>query len=133
MQFPRIYEDKPLPPGYDGSVRVLANMTTAERVRWLTSYLSKPGCADCTDGARCEACAASRQAFGESFALIYGPALLGEDVSTAEAALAFLERDDALPDELIAWLFVLPDAIYQQRVETIRKNARSSLGAAAPS
>lgn len=128
MNFPRIYVDEPLPAGYDGSVRVLANLTTKELMAWFGANLGIPGCPDCANAedGRCATCAAARAAFGASITLIYGPTLLGEDVSTPDKALAVFDNDDALPAELVAWLYVLPDAIRERRVTTIRKNARSS-------
>jgi hypothetical protein len=140
MNFPRIYVQEDLPAGYDGSLRVLANLTTREVEQWYAAGLGTPGCVECAKLRTrpadapdpvlvyCPACTSARQSFGELASLIYGPKLLGEDVSTGDRALAFFDNDDALPAELVAWLFVLPDSIRLRRTETIRKNARSSSG-----
>jgi hypothetical protein len=143
MQFPRIYIDEPLPTGYSGSIKILANLTTNEVQRWFAANLGTPGCekcaalrtrpADVPDPVLvyCPACTAARQSFGELASLIYGPSLLGEDVSTPEKALLFFDNDDA-PAELIAWLFILPDSLRIRRTDLIRKNAVSSSGQTAP-
>lgn len=138
MNFPRIYVQEDMPAGYDGSVRVLANLTTKEVERWYAAGLGTPGCGACAEVrirpadapdpvlVYCPACTSKRAAFGELASLIYGPKLLGEDVSTPDLALAFFDNDEALPAELVSWLFILPDSLRLRRTETIRKNARSS-------
>ena len=148
MPIPRVYIDESCPlEGYESlQVHVLANATDSEWNAWCAAHLGLPGCAECAKlstpptrrgrkpaapiepGPRqyCPACAAARQQYGESIALFYGPALLGEDVSTPEAALALFDRDDALPSEIVIWLALLPGAVRNARVETLMGNLRRS-------
>jgi len=147
MSIPQIYVDEACPlEGYDGlTVRVLANATDAQWKTWAAGTLGTPDCAACQKfsaparrgrkaaapaepmGRRyCPACAAQRAAYGASIVLLYGPTLLGADVSTPDAALALFDRDDALPSELVIWLQLLPGAVRTARVETLMGNLTSS-------
>jgi len=133
--FPRIYTDQPCPlDGYEGySFRVLANPTGAEKTDWALGHLGAQGCADCArlgtvrgKGLRepkryCEACTTARAQLGRSAVAIYGTSRVdGFDFSNPEAALASFSMDD-LPDELLAWLYMLPTALWAARSEDVKK------------
>jgi len=147
MPTPRVYVEEVCPlDGYaDLRVRVLANATDGKWRAWATSTLGTPDCESCQKltapprrGKRaaltpepaarryCPACTAARQQYGQSIALFYGPSLLGEDVSTPEAALTLFDRDDALPSEIVIWLQLLPSAIRNARVESLMGNLTRS-------
>ncbi len=112
IDIPRVHSTETCPlEGYEQlQVRVLANTSDAAWKRWMHGHLGIPDCeavrqagqaarqarqegrsdAQPTErGPRlyCPACQAARVAYGESIVLLYGPELLGEDVSTPAAAL----------------------------------------------
>ena len=150
MPIPLIYRDEPCPlEGYDNlNVRVLANATDAQWKLWAAGHLGTPDCAACaalrtppvgrgkraaaapaetSPPSRCPACEAARAAYGQAIVLLYGPTLLGEDVSTPDAALALFDRDDALPSEIVIWLQLLPGAVRNARTESLLGNLTRSL------
>jgi hypothetical protein len=136
--------------GYEAlSVRVLANSTDKEWRQWAAGNLGLHGCEQCAKlnapkvarGRRakapapsqepvapiyCPSCTAARNAYGQAIATFYGPTLLEHDVSTPAQALALLDRDDALPSELVIWLQLVPSAVRQRRQETLLGNLISS-------
>lgn len=133
--FPRLYSDEPCPlDGYEGySFRVLLNPTGAEKNDWA---LGHPGAEDCVDCAKlgtargkqgnggkeyCEPCKTARDRMGRAVVAIYGTSHVeGFDFSTPDAALATFSMVD-LPDELLAWLYMLPAALWNARNEEIKK------------
>jgi hypothetical protein len=147
---PRIHVDEICPlEGYEQlSVRVLANATDAEWRSWCDGNLGMPGCEACaklnvpavprgkhkTEAAPapasapryCPACTQARAQFGQALVTLYGPTLLGEDVSTPEAALALFDRDDALPSEIVIWLQLAPGTVRSRRTETLLGNLTRS-------
>lgn len=128
---PRIFVDEPCPlEGYgDLAVRVLANASDAAWRQWATGSLGTPGCPDCAalpDGQRCPACTAARTLYGQAIVTLYGPTLLGHDVSTPEAALALFDDDAALPSELVIWLQLVPGTVRQRRTEALLPNLTGS-------
>jgi hypothetical protein len=154
IQIPRVHSTETCPlEGYEAlQVRILANTSDAEWKRWCAGNLGMPGCPDCKQQASppvsrgrrgtraaapapaesaaprlyCPACQAARVAYGESIVLLYGPELLGEDVSTPAAALALFDRDDALPSELVIWLQLLPGVVRSARQDTLLGNLTRS-------
>jgi hypothetical protein len=151
MPIPQVHTQETCPlEGYEAlQVRVLANTSDAAWKRWMAGHLGIPGCEACAKIAKpptprgrraqaaraaaaeaprlyCPACQAARQAYGESIVLIYGPELLGEDVSTPAAALALFDRDDALPSELVYWLHLLPAVVRSARQDTLLGNLTRS-------
>jgi len=150
MRFPmapiRAYVDETCPlDGYgDLSVRVMASATDREWRAWAESNLGDPNCEAClalnqTDeqaspspppsaGARtyCETHQAARQKFGQSIVLLYGPRLLDHDIATPEQALALFDDDDALPAELVVWLFMLPRLVRERRIGSLAPNWNGS-------
>jgi hypothetical protein len=65
-------------------------------------------------------------AYGQAIVTFYGPALLGHDVSTIDAALALFDRDDVLPSEIVIWLQLVPSAVRTRRQESLLGNLISS-------
>jgi hypothetical protein len=149
MPLPRVYATEACPlEGYEAlTVRVLANATDGEWKAWAAGNLGTPGCEACqklstppvqrgkktaplvpVEPVRryCPACEAARAAYAQSIVLFYGPTLLGEDVSTPEAALALFDRDDALPSEIVIWLELLPGAVRNARAESLLGNLTRS-------
>jgi hypothetical protein len=147
IPIPRVHSTETCPlEGYEAlQVRILANTSDAEWKRWCAGNLGMPGCPDCQKRAApvrrgkkpatppaeaprlyCPACQAARVAYGESIVLLYGPELLGEDVSTPAAALALFDRDDALPSELVIWLQLLPGVVRSARQDTLLGNLTRS-------
>ena len=145
---PRIHVDEICPlEGYEAiRVRVLANATDAEWRIWCEGNLGAPGCEACAKlnvpavprGKRavpeiepaapryCPACTQARAQFGQALVTLYGPTLLGQDVSTPEAALALFDRDDLLPSEIVIWLQLAPGAVRARRQETLLGNLTRS-------
>jgi hypothetical protein len=145
---PRIHVDETCPlEGYEAlTVRVLANATDADWRGWCEGNLGTPGCAACkalnvppvlrgkhkAEAASiaapsfCPVCAQARAQFGQAIVTLYGPTLLGEDVSTPEAALALFDRDDALPSEIVIWLQLVPGTVRNHRTETLLGNLTGS-------
>lgn len=126
----RAYLDEPCPlAGYDLAIRVCASVTDREWRRWGDAALGDSGCAACEIGpprVYCEACAAKRQAFGESIVLFYGPRLLEHDIATPEQALTLFDDDDALPSEIVTWLFVAPRMVRERRQKELLGNLDGS-------
>jgi hypothetical protein len=123
--FPRIYTDVACPlDGYEGyTFRVLANPTGAEKTDWAFGSLGDPDCADCKASKRayCADCTTARDRMGRSASAIYGTSkAAGLDFSTPEASLASFSLAE-LPDELLAWLYMLPGALWAARSEDVKK------------
>lgn len=142
MGFPRIYVDEACPlDGYEGySFRVLANPTAQEKTDWWTGHFGLIDCQDCAKlgGQRrklsdaepakrcCATCQAARERKGRAAVAIYGQSHVeGFDFSSPEASLASFEQD-GVPDELLGWLFDLPNAIWQRRADEIKKKLSTS-------
>jgi hypothetical protein len=124
--FPRIYQDISCPlDGYEGySFRVLVNPTGAEKMDWALGSLGATGCTECAapaDGDYCPSCQTARDRMGRSAVAIYGTSkAAGFDFATADAALSSFSQAD-LPDELLAWLYMLPGALWAARSEDVKK------------
>ena len=126
--FPRIYENQTCPlDGYEAyTFRVLVNPTGAEKTDWFYGNLGTEGCAACAalDG-YCPECQTARERMGRAAVAFYGQTkVAGFDFSTPEAALATLAQDD-LPDELLAWLYMLPSALWTARSDDLKKRLTS--------
>jgi hypothetical protein len=139
--FPRIYHDIACPlDGYEGySFRVLVNPTGAEKTDWALGHLGVTDCPDCAklgtprgkqgngDKKHCPACASARDQLGRSAVAIYGTSkAAGFDFATVASALATFSMPD-LPDELLAWLYMLPGALWAARSEDVKKKLPSFL------
>lgn len=140
--FPRIYTDEPCPlDGYEGyRFRVLANPTGAEKTDWSLGHLGRDGCADCAElgtltskqgdatKTYCADCQEGRDRLGRASVAIYGTSHVeGFDFSTPEASLATFSQAD-IPDELLLWLYMLPQALWAARGEDVKKKLPRSLG-----
>lgn len=147
--FPRIYQDISCPlDGYEGySFRVLVNPTGAEKMDWALGTLGARDCPECAklgtprgkqgNGGKkyCEACTNARAMLGRSAVAIYGTSkAAGFDFSTPGDALESFSMAE-LPDELLAWLYMLPGALWSARSEDVKKKLTFSLttGASTPS
>jgi hypothetical protein len=139
--FPRIYDNVSCPlDDYEGySFRVLLNPTRAEIDDWHLGHPGTEGCADCAklSTARgkqgsatkkyCEACTEARDRLGRGAVAVYGTSHVdGLDFSTPESSLATLSQAD-LPNELLLWLYMLPDALWVARTEDMKKKLPRSL------
>jgi hypothetical protein len=153
--FPRIYEDASCPlDGYEGyTFRLLCNPTAAEKTDWIMGHLGTDGCADCARSreqgtgdrqqgrkrdseavpsglspvAYCAACQEARLRLGRGAVAVYGTSHVeGFDFSTPDASLATFELPD-LPDELLLWLYMLPQALWAARQEDVKKKLPRSL------
>jgi hypothetical protein len=139
MMFPRIYHDIVCPlDGYEGySFRVLVNPTGAEKTDWALGHLGAEGCADCAklgtaqgsqrNGGKkyCAACQTARDRLGRAAVAIYGTSHVdGFDFTTPESATATFSMPD-LPDEFLAWLYMLPSALWTARSEDVKKKLPS--------
>jgi len=133
--FPRLYTTEECPiPGYEGfTFRVLLNPTGQEKTDWAFGHLGLENCPECAKlqeaGAPkryCAACAAARAQLGRAAVAVYGTSqVAGLDFSTPEASLASFGMDD-LPDELLAWLYLLPAALWATRSDDLKKRLPGS-------
>lgn len=141
MPFPRIYSDESCPlDGYAGyTFRVLLNPTGAEKMDWAMGHLGIEGCEACarlgtargkqgSSGKRyCTPCQEARERMGRSASAIFGTSHTdGFDFSTPDTALATFEQPD-LPDELLAWLYMLPTSLWAARSESLKKTLSTLL------
>jgi hypothetical protein len=139
--FPRIYEDAKCPlDGYEAlSFRVLVNPTGAEKNDWALGHMGIDGCEACaklgtprgkqgsSSKKYCPACTEARDRMGRSAVAVYGPSQVpGFDFGTPESALATFGQAD-LPDELLLWLYMLPQALWAARNDDIKKKLTSFL------
>ena len=133
--FPRIYENQTCPlPGYEAmTFRVLINPTGAEKTDWARGHLGRTDCADCQAARNgtgeqifCVGCSLARDQMGRSSVAVYGQSqVAGFDFTTPAASLATFAQDD-LPDELLAWLYLLPGSLWQARSDDLAKKLDSS-------
>lgn len=128
--FPRLYADEACPlPGYEGYVfRLLLNPTQAEINDWQLGALGgvTSGCADCTATTYCDRCQGLRARMGRAAVAIYGTSHVeGFDFSTPDASLATFSMPE-LPNELLLWLYQVPDARWMARQKDVEKKLRSS-------
>lgn len=141
MAFPRLYDDQTCPiAGYEGyALRVLVNPTGAEKTDWALGHLGIDGCAECaklqpiagtsktpTPRRWCAACAEARARLGRAAVAVFGTSHTeGFDFSTPENALATFAQD--MPDELLAWLYMLPASLWAARSDDLKKKLLPSL------
>ncbi len=131
LMFPRLYDNATCPlPGYEAfTFRVLLNPTGAEKEDWAFGNLGNPICQECQalrteskdQAVYCGGCMEARTRFGRALLALFGESQVkGFDFSSAAAALASLEQDD-VPDELMAWIYLLPQSLWYARSEDLKK------------
>ena len=114
MPFPKLYQNEPCPiEGYEAyTLRVWVNPPPAVKDAWYAGLAKLAG--------------QDYAAFGAAAVPIYGETKAeGLDFSTEEAAAETASCED-LPDELFAWLLMLPGALWQARTDDLKKKLASA-------
>ncbi len=132
MMFPRIFDDAACPlEGYAGyTFRVLVNPTAQEKRDWALGDLGAPGCAECEKGRKidpsffCPSCTERRSLLGRAAHVVFLESKVqGFDFGTEEAALTSFSQP--MPDEFLAWLYMLPGSVWDRRGEALKKTLSS--------
>lgn len=141
MPFPRIHVTETCPlEGYEGyTLRILANPTPANKNDWAFGDLPREGCEDCArlgtlrgkpkatqaQPHYCAECTAKQQRLARACVAILGETRAGGlDFSTEEAAIATLAQP-AMPDDLLAWIYMVPAAVWERRSNDLKKKLTS--------
>ena len=128
--FKQVYGNFTCPLDESIVVRLLLNPTGAVKQDWVAGRIV--GCAKCVhaeDGAittYCADCTATRERMGRAWSAVYGETTThGLVFAPPEAVIPTLTSDE-MPDEIVAWLFALPGAVWDDRIAQIEKKLPGS-------